>query len=59
MIKWIAISIFGVLMLFDVLLILGSAELERRHVEDRAKIQREAYEKGYIQGYEDGRTDSK
>jgi len=56
MIKWIAISIFGLLILFDVLLIMGSAELERRHNEDIKKMQRESYQKGYTQGYEDGRT---
>lgn len=56
MIKWIALSVFGLLMLFDVLLILGSAELERRHNVDIEKLQKEAYQKGYFQGYEDGRS---
>lgn len=39
MIKWIAIIIFALIGLFDVLLILGSAELERRRNAESIRTQ--------------------
>ncbi len=56
MVKWIALIVLALIGLLDVLLILGSAELERRHSRQNAEELKEAYRSGYLQGYADGRS---
>ena len=55
MIKWIALAVFGLFFFIDILLILGSAELERRRDSDIEEVRREAYDSGFYDGYVRGK----